>query len=300
MLLKRSALITAFVALCSLFSAASVPDSLWVQREVQQLKKENQRLERTVDRLSRQVNYLSQRVGAVERSAADSVASVGERVAGVQTELAKSQSGLSSRIDDIDEKVVTGTAASDRRSHHALLWAIIGTVCLAAAIAAAYLLLRRKVSGSDSRLDSLASEAEESRRRQVELDSRLTEVIERQLSQVKADTGEDHSLALMIANEMARIEQNLQFMDPATKGVRQLRNRSKAILDGLKGKGYEIPSLVGTEYKEGYNMEASVEEDETVPPGKMIVKRVTRPAVLFRGKMIQAAQVVVGYNPDGE
>lgn len=285
--------------MCPSSVTAQDADSTWVQNSVQQLQKDNQRLQLTVDRLSRQVDYLSRRLQTVEASAADSAAVISTRVADVRSDLEASSTGLSSRLDGIDSKVTDVDASSQAKSGRALLMAIIGCAALVLALIAVYVVLRKRFSRDDNRLDNLASQAQKAREQQVELDRRLTTVIEHQLSLINASAPtDDHSLALMVANEMARIEQNLRFMDPDAKGVRQLRNRSKAIFDALKKKGYEMPELIGTEYKEGYNMEASVEEDDTLEPGKMIIKRVSRPAVLFNGKMIQSAQVVVAYNPD--
>lgn len=294
-----SVIVVLLVALSTYNIWAQTADSLWVAHSLQQVQKENARLQQTVDRLSRQVKYLSERVTAVEHAAADSVAQIGAKVAGVQSDLARSATGLNNRLNDIDQKVEIGTASSDTKSRTALLWAVIGTLLVAALGVVGFVILRKRLRGDKNSFEKFAVEVGNLRQSQVDLDSKLTAVLEKQLEVVdKAGSGDDHSLVLSIINEMSRIDQNLQFMDAKTKGVSQLRNRSKAISEALKRKGYETPALIGTEYKEGYNMEASVEEDDTVEPGKMIIKRVSRPAVLYNGKMIQAANVVVGYNPE--
>ncbi len=107
----------------------------------------------------------------------------------------------------------------------------------------------------------------------------------------------DHSLALTVANELTRITQNLSYMDTKTRGLSQLQHRATAIATALEEKGYEIPSLVGTEYREGDNMEVVMEEDEMIEDRRMIIRRVTRPCVLYKGRMIQCAKAVVAYNP---
>lgn len=301
--MKKLLAILIFIAASAIghVAQAQTPDSIWVARSLQQVQKENARLQQTVERLSRQVKYLSERVSAVERASADSVAQIGAKVAGVQSDLDRSASGLTDRLNDIDQKVELGTASSNTKSRTALLWAVIGTLLVAALGVVGFVILRKRLKGDKDSLDKFAAEAETLRQSQVDLDSKLTAVLEKQLEMVdKAGSSDDHSLVLSIINEMARIDQNLQFMDPKTKGVSQLRNRSKAISEALKKKGYEMPALIGTEYKEGYNMEASVEEDDTVEPGKMIIKRINRPAVLFNGRMIQAAKVVVAFNPEEE
>ncbi len=284
-------------------ASAQTPDSLWVQHSVQQLQKDNRRLEQTVKRLTRQIDYLSRRVQDVEKSAADSAASMGQKVDGVRSELAGSTSSLDSRLTSIDRKVDATSATSRQKSHTALLWAVIGTIAVAIALILTCSALRKRIRKGSDALDKVAEDAEQIRERQVELDTRLTSLLQQQLAlgekiAATADATPDHSIILSVANELARIEQNLLFMDPKTRGVSQLRNRAKAITGALKNKGYEIPVLLGTEYKEGFNMDATMEEDENMEPSKMKIRRVTRPAVLYNGKLIQAAQVIVAYNPE--
>jgi len=300
---QLTTLLIATALLLAPAAEAQTPDSLWVQHSVQQLKKDNQRLEQTIKRMSRQIDYLSRRVQAVEKSAADSAASMGQKVEGVRSELAGSTSSLDSRLTSIDQKVDATSATDREKSHAALLWAIIGTIAIAIALILTYFALRKRIRKGSDTLDKVAEDAEQIRERQVELDTRLTSLLQQQLALSEkiantADAAPDHSIILSIANELARIDQNLQFMDSKTRGVSQLRNRTKAIIEALKKKGYEIPVLLGTEYKEGYNMDATMEEDEDMEPGKMKIRRVTRPAVLYNGKLIQAAQVIVAYNPE--
>ena len=130
----------------------------------------------------------------------------------------------------------------------------------------------------------------------VKLDSKLVELLDKQLIQPHDNVEEDHKLVLSIATEVARIEQNLAFMDPKTKGVSNLKNRASAIKTTLQSRGYDIPTLIGETYHEGDNMKPTMELDEELPVGTQIIRRVMKPMVLFKGKLIQAAEVVVAYN----
>ena len=106
----------------------------------------------------------------------------------------------------------------------------------------------------------------------------------------------DHSLAISFANELVRMQQNLDYMDSAVKGVTQLKNRVKAMLTTLCSKQYEIPDLLGQPFHDGDNIIASMEVNEDLPKGANRIKRVIKPQVLYQGKMIQAAEVVVEFN----
>lgn len=165
-----------------------------------------------------------------------------------------------------------------------------------------YILRKRIISGSSaiekikSAQESLESAHRAMQEESVKLDSKLVELLDKQLIQPHDNVEEDHKLVLSIATEVARIEQNLAFMDPKTKGVSNLKNRASAIKATLQSKGYDIPTLVGETYHDGDNMRPTMELDEDLPIGTQVIRRVMKPMVLFKGKLIQAAEVVVAYN----
>lgn len=162
-------------------------------------------------------------------------------------------------------------------------------------LACAYFALNRKIRNGVSTIDKIRSAQKAMQEESVKLDNKLVGLLDKQLNQ-SPEPKQDHSFVLGIANEIARIEQNLAFMDTKVKGVSNLKNRVSAINDRLKSKGYEIPSLVGEKYAEGSNMKPTMELDEDLPVGIQIIRRVLKPMVLYKGEMIQAAEVVVAYN----
>lgn len=128
---------------------------------------------------------------------------------------------------------------------------------------------------------------------------KLIDEIEKQLAFIKVNEESkeiDHSLAIAVANELTRIQQNLNHMDAGVKGVSQLKNRAKALLTTLNSKQYEIPDLLGTTYNEGSSIIATLELNEDLDAGVKRIKRIIKPQVSYKGKLIQAAEVVVEYN----
>ncbi|MCM1520079.1 MAG: hypothetical protein NC098_04780 [Lachnoclostridium sp.] len=230
-------------------------------------------------------------------------------------------SALAARVDDINstlnaaiEKVNETLGTEIRttktevttRTGSLLTYGIIAAIVLLLLVVAAYMILRKRIGDGSVDLDTVKEANKQLQEQSVSLDNKLTEVLQQQLAMAdtlkkataNSSSEPDHSLELSIANELARIEQNLAFMDPKTKGVSQLKNRAAAISEALKKKGYEIVPMLGQDYKEGMNVEATMEEDDTLEPGKQIIRRVSRPAVLYKGSMIQPAQVVVAFNPE--
>lgn len=108
--------------------------------------------------------------------------------------------------------------------------------------------------------------------------------------------GIDHSLVISIINDLVRMQQNLDYMDETIKGVSQLKNRVKSIFATLTSKQYEIPKLIGRSYHEGDNVIGTFELNEEMPIGTNRIKRVVKPQVSYKGKLVQAAEVIIEYN----
>jgi DNA repair exonuclease SbcCD ATPase subunit len=134
----------------------------------------------------------------------------------------------------------------------------------------------------------------------IKVDNRLIELLSKQLEQFNHNLDSnkeiDHSLALKIADEVSRIQMNLNNMDPDIKGYKQLLRAVNAILDNYNAYGYEIPDLLNKEYDAGMKVIATMIQDDSIPKGKQIIKRIIKPQVNYKGNMIQAAEVVVAFN----
>lgn len=138
----------------------------------------------------------------------------------------------------------------------------------------------------------------------LRLDSKLIEIADKQLYvlqnnpivQGSADGEIDHSLVLMVTDEITRIQMNLANMDESVKGHKQLSRAVTSIIDNLNANGYEILELLNKPFNEGMRLVATMVADENLNPGTQIIKRVVKPQVNYKGKNIQTAQVVVAYN----
>ncbi len=108
----------------------------------------------------------------------------------------------------------------------------------------------------------------------------------------------NHNLNLAVLNEISRIEQNLRSMDFTTKGVTNLSNRVLAMKAIYSSIGYELPELIGKPYENSENHRITMKFDDSLDPGKAIVTKIIRPAILFNGVMIQSANIIVSYNED--
>jgi len=137
----------------------------------------------------------------------------------------------------------------------------------------------------------------------VKLESKILEIVEKQLSaqQVSASsaTGKaeiDHSLTLKVADEITKIEMNLSRMDSSVKGYKQLSKAVQRIKDNFSANGYEIVDMLGKPYNEGMRVVANFVPDDSLEEGKQVITGIIKPQINYRGVMIQAAQITVSQN----
>ena len=271
-----------------------------LQKEVQTLREQcssqKSDSEKKYEDMCREINKLQ-----IENS------SLKDRMDSLNAAIVEVSDTLGIRIKDTNNIVTVNKVSVDEDLHKLLLYGGCGFALPLLIALGVYFILHKRIGKDTLDIAAIKEANRKLTEQSVALDNKITEVLEKQLkagecipgiSDNKTNEETDHSLVLSIANEMMRIEQNLAFMDLKIKGVSQLRNRVAAISALLKSKGYEVPNLIGTEFKDGMNYEAVMEEDENMESGIMKIKRVTRPCVMYKGKMIQSAKVVVAYNPE--
>lgn len=225
--------------------------------------------------------------------------------AAIQTEINKkideSNDTTTSKITDLDSSI----------SKNQLYW-ISGLAILFLAGLIVYWLLGRRMRSNTDEIENKIQASKKDFETQintskksideesVKLDTKLVEVLAKQLSLLKVDSAqnesskeEDHSLVLKVADRLTAMETNHQRMDPKTRGLKQLVRQVRSIKENYKASGYEIVEMVGQEYKEGLNVTANFIPSDKIETGKRIITRIIKPQVNYKGKMIQAAQIEV-------
>lgn len=107
---------------------------------------------------------------------------------------------------------------------------------------------------------------------------------------------EAHSFAIGIADEINRMDNNMERMDPATRGLRQLRASLQRIRGIFAEHGYEIVEMRGTVYREGMNASADFLDNPDLEPGTRVIARVERPQLNCDGRMVRPATITVQQN----
>lgn len=266
-----------------------------LQREVSDLKSSISRLQQEDGRLKglylQQVKELDS-LRANQQQQTENVKTLAEKVG----------ADISDANQKIDSNVSTLSESINSRS-----WlGALGILIAIGLLACAYYILRRKISSGTTTIDKIRSAQEGLETAQkamqeesVKLDSKLVELLDKQInSSIKENKEQkvDHSFALKVGNEIAKIETNLSKMDPEVKGYKQLKQALNHIKDNFNAHGYEIVELLGLDYNDGMPFEAQFVPDDTLPEGKRIISGITRLQINYNGEMIQSAKITVRQN----
>jgi hypothetical protein len=109
----------------------------------------------------------------------------------------------------------------------------------------------------------------------------------------------DHSFFLKVASEINLMERNLSLMDANTRGKKQLERSVNDLKNNLSAHEYKIVPLLGKQHSLGMKVQVvNSTLDENMEPGDEIITKVIVPLVLFRNKMIQAAQIELTVGPE--
>lgn len=157
------------------------------------------------------------------------------------------------------------------------------------------------VAAADSAKSDLSDDIRKARTEMdagiLKVDQKLMESLSRMSSEGPEVSGEgnepDHGLALKVADEINRMENNLSRMDSTVKGHKQLTKSIERVRTNMKANGYELVALLGKPYDAGLLLEADFVEDESLAPGETLITRVNRPEIRYNGKMIQSAKIQV-------
>lgn len=229
----------------------------------------------------------------------DSLRNVCQRL---EEKLSADNKNICGKIDETNSNVQVNQDMLQSRT----LWATMVVLLLfVAIIGVAYRLAKRIKLGSTSidevrkAQDALQVAQGKMQEESIKLDDKLLELFDRQIANAPKNVGNDkpdHSLALKVADEVARIELNMSRMDSSIRGYKQLSKAVSRIKDNFNANGYEIVDMLGKPYNEGMKVIAEFVLNEDLEEGQQIITGITKPQVNYNGIMIQAARITVSQN----
>ncbi|MDV4035887.1 hypothetical protein CMT63_10385 [Elizabethkingia anophelis] len=210
---------------------------------------------------------------------------------------------LGAKIQQTENASKDSISKLDKDVSTNLLYWIIATLVTLILGGVIYWLLGKRIANSKTDVETQIKNTKTALEEEsIKLDSRLVEVLESQLKlkleekqiiPINSNNEIDHSLTLKVADEIIRIQKNLQQMDSGTKGLKQLSASVKRIQDNFASNGYELVEMLGKEYNEGMKVIANFIPSEDLETGKQIITRIIKPQVNYKNEMIQSAQIEV-------
>lgn len=220
----------------------------------------------------------------------------------LQTRVAENARLLESNSKAATEQIQTVETTAQAERDRLALWGIRAIVALLIGEIAVYLILHRGIRKGSDAISVIRDAQGHLEEESVKLDTKLIELLEKQLqsefrraSSAQSSTP-DHSLALKLANEVARIEKNLIRMGPEVKGYKPLIKGVERIKNNFRDNGYEIETYLGKSYNDGMRIEADFVPDEKLPAGTQIITGISKPQVHYNGTLLQKAVVTVSQN----
>lgn len=302
---------------CLLCLAANVSISA---QETQDIQAQLSRLSSKVENISAENSRLKTKIDNVQAESATLkidiaglTAKCDSAISALDTKISSNAEQANANHTEATAKIQSVETTSKSGISNLALWGVVAAVILLIVSALVYILLRRRVAKGTNAISSIRAaqdnikEAQDSLKEEsVKLDTKLVDILDKQMaiegklseqSERPTEAAEvDHSLALKVADEIARIELNMSRMDSSIKGYKQLSKAVQRIKDNFKSKGYDIVDMLGKPYNEGMRVVANFIPDDTLEEGKQIITGITKPQVNYNGKMIQAAEITVSQN----
>jgi predicted PurR-regulated permease PerM len=282
-----------------LFSAVTVAQTK--NDTIQQLQSQIMNLENLNGRLSAQINATKSNVKKLEGrllSTADSVNVMKKELVLTNINLQTMANKFELQLQQLSDKSNSDVSALNKRVSNNTLYWILAIILIAVLPVILFVWLRSRLTLVKTELsDQIKNSSEAVREEIIKLDNQVFWSLDfqKKLSKTEQDGSEniDHSLILKVADEIIRIQKNLNGMDPETKGLKQLEFAVERIQDNFKENGYEMVELLNKPYDQGMKISAKFKNDKTLKRGEQIITRIIKPQINYNDVIIQEAQVEV-------
>ena len=260
----------------------------------QTLQKENESLKSEIINLNNKLSNANKSIDSLRILTQENKSAISQTASELGIKISVTELSTNEKITEVDKSL-------SKKS----LYGIIGVLlAMLISILIYWLFSRRQKSDKSEIIEQLSKtklSIEESLVKQfckqTELMESQLKLIEQQNSSSSIQTSNqepDHSLAMRVASEINLIERNLSLMDNTIKGYKQLKKSVEKLKDNLNANGYEILELLGKPYHPGLPVTIiNSFPDENLEKDQEIISKILIPAVRYKDKIIQSAQVEV-------
>ena len=267
------------------------------------LKTENTELKVKIDSLKA---YYQKIIIEIESNKKANIVSLENIKNSLEDEIDAANSNIknnNARLDSVNENNKTMGAILDdqggkveKNNLHILLSFLLGFLLLITCI-----VIYKLTSKNKTNISSTKGSIKEI----LKLDNDLKNILEKHTKILESNTGGDSQKETLkslkiVADEIMTMENNIYQMtdeEQNSRGLKRIKRAIKNLRNNYKTMGYDIPILLGTEWKEGDTIEIiSDVPDINIEKGKRIITRVVTPRIDFKGEMIQRAKVELKSN----
>ncbi|NMA73364.1 MAG: hypothetical protein GX963_04230 [Bacteroidales bacterium] len=279
-------------------------------KTIDKLEKEMKFLAEETKTLKNEIQFQRTRITLLEKERKKQI----EKNDSLTEEIQKNQQTINTKTSEFDIKTRNMESSLNKNlsklgddvSKNKRYW-ILATATLLLLGIFMYALLRKRIRLTHTDVEAQIKNTKQTLDEEgLKLDNKLINLLETQLklqqeelnSKSKENSEEiDHSLALKVADEIARMQKNLSRLDENTKGIKPLEKGIERIQANFAANGYEIISLLNEEFDERMNLDViNFILDDSLEEGKRIITKIIRPQVNYNGILIQRAQVEVSQN----
>ncbi|MDH6357370.1 hypothetical protein [Parabacteroides sp. PF5-9] len=305
----KKVILAAFICSTSiLFAQQSTENTLiekipGIQQHIEQLTSEVNSQKVLIEKQRNTIKELQQNTGKLEEQIKQLnlfVEQNKQQISGVSNNLEK-------QIKESEEKATQSISQLGGDLQKNRLYWIIATLAILLLGTLMYFFLKKHIKSSQDDVETQIRNTKKSLDDEgLRLDNKLIEVLESQLKvqqeESKGGTTSgtkniDHSLALKVADEIARMQKNISRMDDDTKGLKPLEKGIERIQANFAANGYEMVNLLNVDYDERMNIDViNFIENDSLPEGKKMITKIIKPQVNYNGILIQRAQVEVSQN----
>lgn len=269
------------------------------QNELQELRTRDNSIQRSINALSTRSEKLSSQIDSLQNL----LQANSNAVSNLNQQLTEQKEELSGQISETRETTNQSVSELDEALSKNTFYWIIAVLAVALLSILAFVFLRKKVTDNQSSInESLVRTRRELEQEAIRLDEKLVGVMETQMKIIQEErkvqpesqnSEQDHALALKVADEIERIEKNLERVEDQ-KRIKPLAKALERIRANFQSNGYEIDSLLNQKYDDRMSLDViNFKVDDTLKDGERIISRVVKPQVKYNGVLIQRGQVDV-------
>jgi len=264
-----------------------------LKTSIQTLQKENESLKYEISNLNIKLSNAYKSIDSLRTLTQKNSSAISQTASELGIKISATETNTNQKFMEVDKSLIKNS-----------LYGMIGVLtAILISIFIYWLLNKRQKSDKTDIFEKLSrtkASIEESLVKQFEKQTELLNaqihLLVQQNKNIPANANQepDHSLALKVANEVNLIERNLSLMDSNVKGYKQLKKSIEKIKDNLNANGYEIIELLGKTYHPGLPVTIiNSFPDENLEKDQEVISKILIPAVRYKDKIIQTAQIEV-------